>query len=341
MMSKRLTIKDIARMAGVSPTVVSFVINNKAGVSPSTRKKVLDLVDKTNFKPNITSRRLVNQKSYNITVITRPNTSPFSNPFYTDIAQGVIEKSRNYEYNIIFSSFNNIGNKLEVPSIIEQRDTDGVIFFEDSEYSIIKEVERRNIPYVILNTHNYVHPYGRPTVTISANYEIAAYVATKHLVDNGHTDIGFVTFNYAQNFYINVFNGFKKAIDESGIVIPLSWIQTNANDELSLNAGLSGILDGPKKPTAIFCASDLLAINTISILKARKMHIPEDISIISIDDIILSRFVDPKLTTIKIDQYLMGQLAMDFIARLIKGEKVDKCEISSDTLIERETVKKI
>ena len=338
---KNLTIKDIAKMAGVSPTVVYFVLNGKAGVKPETRAKVLEVIDRTNFRPSISSRRLINSRSYNISIIMRKDSSPFSNLFYFDIAKGILESSKKYGYNILFSDFTYVGNHLQLPQIIECNDTDGIILFEDVSFDFLNEIEARKIPYVVLNAHNFKRPNNMPIMSISADYEAAAQTATEFLVSNGHRDIAFLCFDYTPNFYASVFKGFQKTLDHYNIQIPLGWVQITANDEESTFKCVDQILCTGKKPTAFFCASDITAINAMRHLKKLGYSIPNDFSIIGIDDVLLSRYVDPALTTVRIDQHKMGNLALEMIVKLIEGEKIESALVSSTDLIVRSSVKKI
>jgi len=337
---ERLTIKDIARMAGVSPTVVSFVINNKPGVSNSTRKKVIEIIEETNFRPSLSSRRLILKKSFNISIVVRKDASPFNNLFYFEIAQGLLEKSKEYGYNIVFTDIPAVGNKFEFPEIIKQKDTDGVIFFQDTESYILNEIENLGIPCVVIDAHPDSDTYSY----VMADYEKAAYTATMHLIENGHNDIAFITSCTCPNFYTQVFSGFKKALDSKGISIPSSWIQIDANDEKNEESAyecMQRILNSQNIPTAVLCTVDMYAASAIKCVKANGYRVPEDISFIGIDDIILSRFIEPALTTIRIDKKLMGSLAMDMIVKKINGQQVNNVVVASDNLIVRDSVRNL
>ena len=114
-------------MAGVSVSTVSFVLNNKEGVSEKTRKKVKEIIRKTQFTPNLNSKRLIMKKSFNICLLINSTSSPFEDLFYFEITRGILEKSREYGYNIVISEiFESQENKL--PDIVYSNDTDGIIF---------------------------------------------------------------------------------------------------------------------------------------------------------------------------------------------------------------------
>ncbi|MBQ8731427.1 MAG: LacI family DNA-binding transcriptional regulator [Oscillospiraceae bacterium] len=332
-MSKRLTIRDIANMAEVSPTVVSFVINGKDGVNRHTRERVLEVIKKTGFTPNISSRRLTMKKSFNIGIAFTPEVSPFSNLFFFEVAQGVLDKSKDYGYNIVFTGMEKVNNKYHLPDIVEKGDTDGIVFLMTVDKAVLDALAERNIPAVLVDYHG-------PTLSVpcvKVNYERAAYVATRHLIEQGHRDIAFLSQNGVPNFYNQVFTGFRKALEASDIMIPLHWI-CSANDEAQTISALNSIIAGKKPPTAIFCSIDNLAIEAMAYLKTKGFRVPEDISFIGIDDIIMSQYMDPPLSSVRIDKWEMGVQAMELIMRIMEGEKPDDVTICSDNLILRRSV---
>lgn len=333
----KLTIKEIAKMAGVSPTAVSFVLNNKEGVSEDTRKKVNAVIESTNFKPSLNSRRLFFKKSYNITLAIRQTSSPFNNLFYFEIAKGLLEKSKEFGYNIVFTDISTAGNKVILPDIIKQKDTDGIIFLEDIEKTVLNEIQRLDIPYVIIDAHSL----DSGITSVNADYELSAYTACRYLMESGHKNIAMICSSFIPEFYLQSFTGFKKALDEMQISIPSSWMQIDAIDEISSYKCMEKILKSPQLPTAVFCSGDIFAIGAMKCAKDNGFKIPEDISFIAIDDILLSSYYEPKLTTIRIDKERMGTLAMELMMKKLDGEQVKSTFIESDNIIVRESVRHI
>lgn len=330
----KITIKEIAKMAGVSPTAVSFVINNKEGVSEDTRKKVSEVIERTNFRPSLNSRRLLFKKSFNIALVIRQTSSPFNNLFYFEIAKGLLEKSKEFGYNIVFTDTSSEVDKIILPDIIKLKDTDGIIFFEEAERAIINELGLLGIPFIIIDAHSF----NSDITSINADYELSSYTATRFLIENGHRNIAFIGSSIIPEFYLQTFSGFKKALDEIQMSIPSSWMQIDAIDEASSCKCMEKILKSPQKPTAVFCSGDIFAIGAMKCSKDNGYKVPEDISFISIDDILLSGYIEPKLTTIRIDKEKMGKLAMELIVKKINGEAVSSMTVESDNIIVRETV---
>lgn len=332
---ENLTIKDIAKMAGVSTTVVSFVINNKPGVNEETRNKVKAVLERTKFKPNLNSRRLILQKSFNICIVLKKDSSPFENLFYFEIARGVLERGKEFGYNIVFADITEENGKVCLPNTIEQKDADGIIFFQDTSLTILNEIQKLGIPYVVVDAH----PDKESYLCVTADYEISAYTATKFLILNGHKKISFISSSFIPNFYTKVFSGFKKAIEEKGISIPSSWIQIDAEDEASAGICMERILNSEQKPTAVFCATDVFAIGAMKCARNKGFKVPEDISFVGIDDIILSSYIEPAITTVRIDKIQMGTLAMEILYKRINNQRVESVVTRSDNLIVRDTVR--
>lgn len=331
-----LTIKDIAKLAGVSVSTVSFVLNNKEGVSEKTRKKVKEIIRKTQFTPNLNSKRLIMKKSFNICLLINSTSSPFEDLFYFEITRGILEKSREYGYNIVISEiFESQENKL--PDIVYSNDTDGIIFLQDINSDVLNEVNKTNIPYLVLDSHS-----DNDNITaIKPDYYSASYTATNYLIQKGHKDIAFITSCFIPDFYKQTYAGFKDAIGQADLIIKPEFIRTNALNETTSYKCMETILCKDTLPTAVMCAVDSFAIGAMRCAKDKGYKIPDDISFIGIDDIFLSNYTEPKLTTVKIDKALMGSLAMEMIIKKINGHSVKTRIIKSNNIIQRDSVKNI
>jgi len=334
---EKVTIREIARIAEVSPTAVSFVINDKPGVSEQTRKRVKEVIRMMNFTPSVNSRRLFFKKSYNISIVIRQTSSPFDNLFYFEIARGLLTRSKNYGYNIVFTDVSIENGRIMLPDIIMQNDTDGIIFLQDTETAILKEIDKENIPYVVVDAHST--PEG--ITVVAADYELSSYTAVMHLITNGHRDIAFIGSSFIPEFHMQAFGGYKRALDEINASIPSSWIQTNAVDEVTSYNCMEKIIKSGHIPTAVFCSGDIFAIGAMKCIKDRGLGVPKDVSFTSIDDILLSRYFETKLTTIRIDMPAMGEIAMDLIIKKINGEPAESMIVESDNLVIRDSVRKI
>ncbi len=331
---KRLTIKDIAKQAGVSVTAVSFVLNNKNGVSESTRKRVQKIINETEFKPNLNSKKLVMNKSFNICLMMNSYSSPFEDLFYFEITRGIINKSMKSNYNVIISK--PIMARSELPDLIYSGDADGVIFMQDISQALIDKANKSGVPYIIVDSHSN----NDAVTSITPDYKKAAFDATSYLIEHGHTDIAIMASSVVPNFYTQTISGFNQAMNDHNLSPNPNYCYISATNEESAYLAAKNFFKRKKRSTAILCTVDIFAIGVMRCAKDMNLSIPDDISIIGIDDILLSDYVEPKLTTIGIDKEYIGTAAMDMIIQKIKGKDIESVLLPMK-LIERDSVKNL
>ena len=332
---KRLTINDIAKLAGVSPTAVSFVINGRDGVSMSTRDKVNAVIKATGFHPNASSRRLSFQKSFNIALVYPSSASPFSDLYYYEIARGLTEKMSEEDYNVVFARLDAREGSYSLPKILQHRDADGAILLQDIDSAILADIDSLEIPYVLIDIHTPDHVHTH----VSVDSEKSIYTATKHLINHGHEKIAFLGSDWLPSYYLQCLTGYQKALEEDNLPIQPAWLQKGANNKQDTETCINSILSCRTIPTAICCMGDIHAIDAINAVKAKGMSVPNDISFVSIDDILLSRYIEPPLTTVSYDKQRMGQIAAELLIKKIADEVVDSVIVDSDMIIERQSVK--
>lgn len=185
---------DIAHKSGVSVTAVSFVLNNKPGVSESTRNKVQKIITETEFRPNLNSKKLVLNKSFNICIMMNNFSSPFEDLFYFEITHGILNKSMKCGYNVIICK--PIMKQSELPDLIYSSEADGIIFMQDISPVLIQKATKCGVPFVVVDSH-----YTRPNITsINPDYRKATYDATTYLAKHGHTSIALISSNVVDDF---------------------------------------------------------------------------------------------------------------------------------------------
>ena len=331
---KKITVKEIAKMAGVSVTTVSFVLNNKPGVSDAIRKKVQDIIDETNFKPNLNSRKLLKNKSYNICLIINSSSSPFEDLFYFDITRGIINQAHRYGYNLIISKLES--DNEDLPELVYSGETDGIIFFQDISKVILKKAKECGIPFVIVDSHSNIDGI----TSVNPDYSTATYDATSYLIDQNHKNIVMIAKKDVADFYKQTFDGFKKALSDNGIQIRKDQKELIASSEDDAYSIAKKLLTSQNKPSAILCTTDIFAIGAIRAAKDCKLSIPKDVSIMGIDDIFLSRYIEPRLTTVGVNKEDMGVYATDLLYKKMKG-KVPQNILLPMNLVIRDSVRKL
>lgn len=337
-MGGKLTIKQIADMAGVSVAAVSYTLNGKKGVGEATRKRILDTIENTNYTPNVNSRRLILQRSFNILLVIDADNSPLDNLFYMEIMSSIVDNGAKYGYNVVLVKLTETFEESGLKNTLLQHNADGIIFLCDISPDFQKSINKIGTPFVVIDSQRTNPPYP----SIRADYNIASQCATKYLVENGHTKIAMLGSDNIPEYYMCTFEGYKNVLEEHGIDVKSEWIQSNANNDVAIKNCVQKLLDSDGVPTAIFCSSDFIAVNAMSYLQTLGYILPDDFSVCSIDDITLSRYHFPSLTTVRIDKEAMGKLAVDVLSELINGEETKiNVTVPSCELVIRNSVKKI
>ena len=331
MAKQRITIRDIAAAADVSTSAVSYVLNNRKGVSEETRARIRKIIERYGYQPNLNSVRLVSRRSFNIRIAIQNRSSPFHDFFFYEIAQGVVEGSSRVGYNIVFSNLSGEGGADSFLRSIEGSDIDGIIFFLDVDPQLLYRVREAQIPAVVIDGHQ-----TESSVTqVRADYSVAAEKAAAHLISLGHSDIALIGSNTLTGYFDQVFAGFQQAFQKATLTSRVAWVQSWVDSEEEARASVAELISQKPAPKAIVCASDLIAVGAIQAVKARGLRCPEHVSVIGIDDIVLSRYIEPALTTIRIDKTHMGRIAVDLLLDLIAGKEAKSVVVPSDRLIER------
>lgn len=336
-MAQKLTIRELARLAGVSPTAVSFVLNNRPGVSDETRAHIQEIIEQTNFKANRNSKRLSQQRSYNICLAYLETSNPFDDLFYFEVAKGMVDGSNEYGYNIVLNKIVETEGTIALPEIITAKDADGVIIFQDVDQNLVHMIESFSIPCIVLDA--YANKNG--ILSIGSNARSFSREAVEYLIRNGHTKIGIIGSSFIPDYWIQVNDGYATAMLEHGLMINPAWVQNTAVDEVSAYRCMENILRHEPRPTAIFCAGDVYAISAMQCIKDHGMNVPEDISIIGADNIILSRFCEPALTTVDLSKHELGRQALEMLVHRINGETIQSVRLDSGGIIERASVRRI
>lgn len=334
---KTITIIDIARMADVSPSSVSIVINDKPGVSDETRRRVKEIIKTMDYIPNLNSRKLILRKSFNIFIIIDNNDASFDNMFYNKAITGMLDLCGSCGYNIVLAKTDHKYHDSALYRAVAQKNVDGAIFLGDPGEELTSDLTHDKIPFVILDSHKLSCSYHR----VYCDYSAASYTAVSYLIKSGHTKIGYAGMGSIPEFFVDAFNGYIKALGENGISCNSSWVISASTECGELLEKINRFSELSAIPTAMFCATDMLAIEIMGRLTELGINIPEDISFCAIDNILLSKYCSPALTTVDIDKGLMGTRAIEMLIDLINDKNTDSFIIPSNVIVERDSVKKL
>ncbi|CCQ97101.1 PurR family transcriptional regulator [[Clostridium] ultunense Esp] len=319
-----VTIKDVAKLAGVSISTVSRVINNSKPVSLEVRRKVLEAIDELGYKPNEVARSLVTRKSNLIGVII----TDIGNSYIAQMVRGIEEVGRMYKYDIVLSSsYGNPDTEKKFAQLLRSKQVEGIILVsEKNNDEVIKEIEDFRIPFVYLN--KYYSNLNTPTVSID-NFE-ASFKMTKYLLGLGHEKILYTTAQEENEASLEKFkiDGYKKAIRDNGKNKGFLYSANGFGIDDGYNMGEDVIkLVKENNITAVFCCQDELAIGLINYCYDNHIKVPEDLSICGYGDTKIASIYRPKLTTVKEPYYDIGAVAIRRIIKKLKDEEIEEDHI--------------
>ena len=329
----KANIKRIAELAGVSTTTVSYVLNNKPGISDETRNRVLQIIEREHYTPAANSPRSSLKRSYDIHLVIDEFTS-FGNLFYSTILDTLTTAAQDYGYNIAVSNKIDSFQSSATAKAIKHNDVDGLVFLHDIDSETLLFLRQERIPYVVIDSHRRDASYTR----VCADYDTAAYTVTKHLIELGHKQIAYIGDSTIPDFYIATFHGCCRALSEHKLALQPQWLQTDACDFESAYTCMENILNCSDHPTGIVCASDQFALASMHCIQAHGYQIPRDFSVVGIDDLNISKVFYPPLTTIHLDSYEMAARAVEFLNQQIVTQNPELQEvfvIKSDQLTVR------
>ncbi|MDG0812295.1 catabolite control protein A [Cohnella rhizosphaerae] len=318
-----VTIYDVAREAGVSMATVSRVVNNNPNVKPQTRKKVYEAIERLGYRPNAVARGLASKKTTTVGVVI----PDIANANFAEVARGIEDIANMYHYNIILCNADKRKEKeIRVINTLLEKQVDGLLFMGGvvtDEH--IQAFNTSNVPIVLCATTD--EKGTMPSVDI--DHETAAYDAVRKLIDEGHTRIAMIsgTLQDPANGYAR-YQGYKRAIEESGIAFDETLVRVgNYRYESGIEA-VKYFMELAERPTAVFAATDEMAIGAIHGIQDAGLSVPGDISVIGVDNIRLASMVRPLLTTVAQPMYDIGAVSMRLLTKLMKKENVEQARVT-------------
>lgn len=316
----KVTIKDIARLAGVSTATVSMVLNHKAShISEGTRERIWKIANENNYVPNLLARSLVTRKTKTLGLVM----PDITNPFFPEISRGAEDKAAEAEYSIILCNTDDNPRKEEkyVRMMLEKM-VDGIIFTDSANRKpIMAEIRAKNIPVVMMGREG--GPDDRHGRVFVDNYK-GALDATQHLIERGYRKIAMISGNTMYNTAQERLEGYRKALHNAG----LPYVEERALEgtfRQEWGFGGASWLLGQKIPfDAVFCGNDMIAIGAMKAFKQYGLSIPGDVAVVGYDDVYMARMVDPELTTVSQPMYDIGYTACDMLLRMIEDPKLEE-----------------
>ncbi|MDR3052103.1 MAG: LacI family transcriptional regulator [Oscillospiraceae bacterium] len=332
------TIKDIARAVGVSPTTVSNVIHGNAGrVSAETVRRINEAIGRMNYVPNLSARALVSNSSRIVGVINHlvPVESGgfFQDPFHGALLAGIDLALRERDYYLMVRTINTVP---ELTNLVTHWNLDGLILTGLFPQDFYQSLLRQPCPFLLIDSY-----INNPKVLqIRLEDRQGGYLATRHLLENGHRDILFCSPTIREGGVVSErYYGYKQALAEYGIERRPENIY-EGEIGIAQATALGRRLAGRGGFTAIFATADILAAGLISGLNAGGLRVPEDVSIVGFDDLNISQLTSPHLTTIHQDVVEKGMTAVRTLLSAIAREAFPAPITFPVRLIERQSVAK-
>lgn len=309
------TIKDVARLAAVSTTTVSHVINETRYVSDELRARVLAAMDELNYRPNILARGLRRGETRTIGLIVPDN----SNPFFAEVARIVEDIGFENGYSVILcNSDGNLEKEAAYINVLIAKQVDGVIFIAaGSKHEHLSELTGAGIPVVVADRDI---PHTLADVVLVDN-EQGGYDAAHHLLGLGHQRIACVAGPSDLTPSADRVQGYRRALEEAGVSVQEEWIVPGDFRFQGGEAAVEELLRLGQPPTAIFACNDMMAIGALRAIRGAGLQVPGDVSLLGFDDIPLASAVMPALTTVAQPIAELAMLATRYLIAQIQDDR--------------------
>lgn len=329
----RSTIHDIAARAGVSVTTVSRVLNHRPDVSEATRAAVLRQVEQTGYEANRSARGLVSGRSGLIGVMV-PTVQA---EYYGQLVAGVAEALYEHDLRVVLCPTRNEHDReLSLLASLRHGTTDGVIIIHPSETNDeLLRTRQGGYPLVVIDPPLSI---DRSIPMVGSAHWSGGRVATEHLLQLGHRRSAVITGPARWSASKDRLAGYRSALQEAGIE-PCPELEYEA--DFSVEGGeqaAESLLGRRDRPTAIFALNDNMAVGVLHVAQRRGIRVPEELSVVGVDDAGLAATVVPRLTTIRQPLQEMGRVAVSLLWRMLEGRQIEAAPVLLSTqLIVRES----
>jgi len=328
-LSKRGTIASVASIAGVSIPTVSRVLHNRPDVAPETRKRVEEAIKESGFVRNQVKHPL-RRKSSNIVDMLVPG---FDSLYALEIMRGVEEVLARTEFRMAISATHD-SFQLEqrwLTKALNGGATDGALLvLSQGQQQYFDTLRHHNIPFVVVDQRGELGP-NIPSV--GATNWLGGRIATEYLVSLGHHRIAVISGPPLLRCSQDRLAGYRVALEDAGIAFEPELVRSGAFQQQDGYDQACILMDLPEPPTAIFAGNDVQAMGVYGALRARGLHVPDDVSVIGFDDVAISSVSTPALTTVRQPLIEMGRVATTMLLHLIAGDPLDSTRVELTTTL--------
>ncbi len=323
-----LTLEDIAKLAGVSRSTVSRVINRHPYVRQDVRERVLKIIQETGYHPNVAARALASQRSWMIgLVLPRSVSSFFADPYFPRLTQGIAQACNHHNYTLgLFLVGTPEDEEKIFPRVSRKGFIDGILVQSGQiGDQLIDRLVNSNVPLVVVG-----RPFHAADVSyIDVDNVAASHQAVSHLLKLGYKRIGTITGMINSTVSMDRKEGYLKALAENGHRVDKSLIVESDFTEAGGYRAMRQLLEA--RPEAVFAQSDMMALGAMRAVREAGMRVPEDIAFIGFDDLPLAELPDPPLTTVHQPIYEFGIKAVEFLMDLVQNGSGTTRRVIMDT----------
>lgn len=333
----RVSIKDVARVAGVSHSTVSRALAHSPLIPEKTRQRIERIAERLGYTPNAIARGLVTQQTCAVGVIV----TSIADPFVAEIVRGIEQVAGDNGYRVVLGmSHNDPDREVNAVKALREWRVDAVIVASSRVGALYQPLLHEiGAPIVLINNQN--QQKSRMIHSVIVDDVRGGELATQHLLSLGHRVIGHVRGPMGYRAAQNRLAGYRRALRQAGIPYDRTLV-CNGDGRVTGGEQIVQLLEHRPMPTAVFCYNDMTAIGALRALKQRGIRVPQDISLVGFDNILFAMYVDPPLTTIAQPMFEMGQSAMQMALTLIKDPRAPiEDMIIQGKLIVRESTRSI
>lgn len=321
-----VTIKDIAKVAGVSPSTVSRVVSNHPRISKETSQKVKRIMEEMGYHPNVMAKSLVSKTTQTLAIVLpRPAEELFQDFFFGELLRGILTQSTRAGYDMLLTAATSPHDEAETVSrLVFGRRVDGIILLSSRVNDpLIEMLDKHNFPTVLIGRTD-----GHPGIlSVDNNNEQAAYDATQHLIIQGHERIGFVSGPPSLTVAHDRMQGYRRALREAGLPFRSEWVVEGEFLQQSGYRAMSFMMGLPERPSGLVVIDDVVGFGVLRGLTELGFKVPQDLSLVSFNNIALSELAQPPISSIDIGTYQLGYTASQMLVRLIQEESVHQSRI--------------
>jgi DNA-binding LacI/PurR family transcriptional regulator len=329
-----ISIKDVARAANVSHSTVSRALRNSPLVNPETRARIHRIAGEAGYTVSAVGRSLVTRHTNTIGVVV----TTIADPFAGEVVSGIEEFALTHDYSVILTACGaDPERELRAVHALQERRVDGILVMASRIGALyLPLLSKMKVPIVLINSH---HP-GEFIHSVRIDNVAGARVATKHLTDLGHRRVAYIGDKFGFQADLERLTGYRETLEETGLGFEPDLVAYgDGTPEGGLNA-MRTLLRLLEPPTAVFCYNDRHAIGAMRAVRQHGLRVPRDVSIAGFDDLFLSSYTDPPLTTIRQPKREMGLLAGEILLQLLGGNKPGS-RMTNGVLVVRESTARL